>query len=265
MAYLALFIGLLGAAILLVYAAGSMPAARLAKILRYAGGGVLSLVTAFLAVTGRIGLAIPVGLAAMALFRGDLGALGGFARSLPGMGSKSAGQTSDVETPWLVMWLDHDSGEMGGRVRQGRFAGAELESLSDDDLITLREELAPDEDSLRVLDTYLDRMRAGEPRHDSAGGGRGGARGSDAGGRAHSGWGSGSQDGTGDGARDGARRSSSMSREDAYEVLGLKPGAGEEDIRAAHRELMQRVHPDKGGSSFLAAQLNQAKDTLLGQ
>lgn len=249
MAYLALFVCLLGAAILLVYAAGNMPPATLARILRFVGGGLLSLVTMFLAVTGRLGLAIPAGIAALALFRGDIGSLGGFARSMPGMGRKSAGQRSDVETEWLSMWLDHDSGAMGGRVRKGRFAGAELEHLSREDLDDLRGEIAADEESVRLLDAYIDRMLGGEA---GAGGDAGDGR-ADAS----------SGGGNGGGGGRGARHTGAMTREDALEVLGLGPDATDADIRAAHRELMQKVHPDRGGSSYLAAQLNQAKDVLL--
>ena len=55
-----------------------------------------------------------------------------------------------------------------------------------------------------------------------------------------------------------------MEREEAYKVLGLQPGASREAIKAAHRRLMQRVHPDHGGSDELAACVNRAKDLLLG-
>jgi len=61
-----------------------------------------------------------------------------------------------------------------------------------------------------------------------------------------------------------ARPSSAMSREDAYAVLGLAPGASETAIREAHRRMMAKVHPDRGGSDYLAAQINQARDVLLG-
>jgi len=61
-----------------------------------------------------------------------------------------------------------------------------------------------------------------------------------------------------------ARRSSAMTREEAYQVLGLKPGASEADIRAAHHRLMRAAHPDAGGSDWLAARINQARDMLLG-
>ena len=55
-----------------------------------------------------------------------------------------------------------------------------------------------------------------------------------------------------------------MSTEEAMEVLGLKPGFSKEDVKQAHRRMMQKVHPDRGGSDYLAAQINQAKDILLG-
>lgn len=60
------------------------------------------------------------------------------------------------------------------------------------------------------------------------------------------------------------RREGPMSREDAYAVLGLKPGASVAEIRAAHRRLMRGAHPDGGGSDWLAARINQARDILLG-
>jgi hypothetical protein len=55
-----------------------------------------------------------------------------------------------------------------------------------------------------------------------------------------------------------------MSRAEALKVLGLEPGATTDEIRAAHRRLILQNHPDKGGSSYLAAKINQAKDVLLG-
>jgi hypothetical protein len=58
-------------------------------------------------------------------------------------------------------------------------------------------------------------------------------------------------------------RSGTMTRTEAYEVLGLKPGASEAQIRAAHLGLMRGVHPDHGGSDWLAARINQARDVLL--
>ena len=245
MAWFVLFVSLLSAAILLFYAASSLPAASLAKIMRYIGGGMLGVLALVLLLTGRIGLAAPAAVAAFALFRGNLGRLGAFARHIPGMGTPSSGQTSDIQTPWLVMWLDHDTGRMGGRVRQGKFSGAELEHLSLDDLLLLRGELIGDGESLRLLDSFIERVHGADVGGDSAREG-----GEQSGGQSH---------------REQVSRpnASGMSREEAFEVLGLAPGATVEDIKQAHRDLMQKVHPDRGGSSYLATKLNQAKDLLL--
>jgi hypothetical protein len=71
--------------------------------------------------------------------------------------------------------------------------------------------------------------------------------------------------GTGAGAGAGPSRSGAMTREEAYQVLGLHVGASEADIRAAHHRLMRAAHPDAGGSDWLAARINQARDMLLGR
>ncbi len=149
----------------------------------------------------------------------------------------SPGRTSEVITRFLRMVLDHDSGDMSGEILEGAFAGRQLTQMDEAELIALwRECRAADGQSAAVLEAYLDRA-LGEAWREAAGAGPGGET---AGG--HEG----------------------MNREDAYEILGLEPGASDSEIREAHRRLMQKVHPDHGGSNYLAAKINRAKELLLG-
>ncbi len=153
----------------------------------------------------------------------------------------SPGQASEVETRFLRMTLDHDSGVMTGQIKEGRFAGRMLEDLELDDLIALWAECrAEDAQSAAVLEAYLDRTQGEAWREAAARGGAG------AGPRAP-----------------GA--AGTMSREEACEILGIEPGASRKAIHEAHRRLMQKVHPDHGGSNYLAAKINQAKALLLGE
>ena len=153
-------------------------------------------------------------------------------RPPPGFGSPGAGQRTETRTTFLEAWIDHATGDVGGSVLQGRFVGRSLDGLADVELLELHGECARDADSLRVLEAYLDR-------------------------RLGSAW----------------RRTQEpplrnprvdMTRQEALSVLGLTEGASPDEIRAAHRRLIQRVHPDVGGSADLAARINRAKDVLLG-
>ncbi len=151
----------------------------------------------------------------------------------------SPGQASEVETRFLRMTLDHDSGEMTGRVTAGRFAGRALDELELDDLIALWAECrAEDAQSAAVLEAYLDRTQGEAWREAAAQGGAGPRAPASAG---------------------------AMSQEEACDILGLEPGASRAAIHEAHRRLMQKVHPDHGGSNYLAAKINQAKALLLGE
>jgi hypothetical protein len=141
-----------------------------------------------------------------------------------------------VRTAALEMELDHDTGSLEGMVLAGRLEGRELRALSLPELLVLREELAADSESLQLLETYLD-GRFPVWREDA-------------------------QANAGDG-QGAAPASGAVTEEEAYKILGLEPGASAADIRKAHRRLMQRLHPDLGGSSFLAARINAAKDILL--
>lgn len=179
---------------------------------------------------------------------GGRGLGGGWSRARTGYdagaanASSGSGQKSSVETAWLRMWLDHATGRMDGEVLQGNHAGSRLSSLSFETIVALlRECRAADNQSAALLEAYLDRM-AGEDWRERASARSAGASGGAA-----------------------AKPGGSMGRDQAYEILGLKPGATAEAIKAAHRRLMKKFHPDQGGSTHLAAQINQAKDLLLGE
>ena len=140
------------------------------------------------------------------------------------------GQTSEVETAFLRMRLDHDTAEMDGTVLQGRYEGRALRGLDLAELLGLLDECRSDRQSMAVLEAYLDRI------HDGWRERRGPPPGP-------------SQQG--------------MSENEARAVLGVGPDAPREEIVTAHRRLMQRLHPDRGGSDYLAAKLNAAKSLLL--
>jgi DnaJ domain len=203
-------------------------------------------------------LRVGAGVAALAgagflVFRGMVG----YAMSLAALGSwllwgsggnpwiggtqKTGGQTSRVATEYLEVELDHDTGEIAGRVLKGVFAGRQFEELAPAEMAQLWQDCRfADPQSAQVLEAYLDRLHP-TWREDLA--------------RAE-----GAPDPGLEGTHD-----SGMTRAQALDVLGLQEGASEQDIRRAHRELMMKLHPDRGGSTFLAAKINEAKDVLLGK
>ncbi len=204
----------------------------LARQLRI-GAGVAALAGAgILVVRGLVGYAMTLAALGSWLLWGGGGATwGGFG----GSAQKSPGQTSRLVTQHLEVELDHDTGEMRGRVLKGRFAGRQMEQMAPLDMARLWQDCRfADPQSAQVLEAYLD--------------------------RAHPSW----RDDLArtDGER-GPAPEGAMTREEALKVLGLEPGASEEDIHRAHRELMMKLHPDRGGSTFLAAKINEAKDVLL--
>jgi hypothetical protein len=203
---------------------------KLVQIGRPAGGIAAVAVSAFLIFRGHLEVAIPLGLFGLGLLGwGPFASTGLFQRT-----QKTPGQTSRVRASFLEMELDHDSGAMRGTVLAGRHAGRSLDELELSALLDLLTE--SDADSRALLAGYLDRREPGWREH---------AKGDAAA-------------GAGPVARGGK-----MSEEEAYQVLGLAPGASAEDIARAHRTLMKKLHPDQGGSTYLAAQINAAKEVLL--
>ncbi len=209
----------------------------LARALKVAGGVVALAVAAFVGVRGELAVAIPIGVFGAGLLgwspfgSSGLGNIGGL---FAAAGRRSAGQRSRVRSHFLEMTLDHDSGELTGRIVAGPYAGRQLDEF---DLPQLTAMIAAfDTESVALLEGYLDRRFPAWREN---------AQGNAAGGRSR------------------ATSSSKMTQEEAYQILGLQPGAGRDEISRAHRTLMKKLHPDQGGSTYLAARVNEAKDTLL--
>ena len=213
-----------------IFARGN-PAA-IAKGLKLAGGVAALAGAGLMLFRGRIDMAFLLGGAAAWLFGWS-----GF--GVPGFGRRTArtpGAVSRVRSAMIEMELDHDTGALGGTVLAGSFAGRALNDLSEEALRRLYAECAQaDVDGVRLLEAYLDR-RFPRWREDAQG-------------DAH--------------ARRAQPHTSAMSEEEAYQILGLQPGAGADEVRRAHRTLMKKLHPDQGGSTYLAARVNQAKEILL--
>ena len=217
--------------LLLVYLFVNADPARLARGLKVTGIVVAVAAVATLAISGRLAaILMPVAMLMPLLIR---------VRSLlDRYRPPAAGQTSTVATAFLRMTLDHDTGSMEGTILRGRFAGMRLDELGAADLLALlRECRAEDEEGARLLEAYLDRIHP-QWREELAG----------------------ERAGSGAGARS---TSGDMSVDEAYAILGLSAGADAEAIKEAHRRLMVKLHPDHGGSDYLATKINRARDVLL--
>jgi hypothetical protein len=220
--------------ILLLWAANGFSKAnpkQAAKALRSIGGGGALLFAVFLLLRGQITIAIPLGAVGLGLLGWSLPLPWGLGRWAPG----GAAQKSRVRSAFLEMELDPGSGAMAGRVLAGRYEGAPLDALDVPTLVGFLGDI--DDDSRRLLAAYLDRR---DPR-----------------------WRENTQDDPAAGRGSGGSPSGKMTEEEAYQVLGLQPGASADEIARAHRSLMKKLHPDQGGSTYLAARVNQAKDVLL--
>jgi hypothetical protein len=153
--------------------------------------------------------------------------------------SNAAAQQSTVAAAILSMSLDHASGALDGSVSSGPFAGQTLNQMSDADLLALYTYcIDEDTDSARLLESYLD-QRLGPDWHLDVN----------------------QQDQQNRQA--GGGQSTEMDRAQALAILGLGDDASDEEIVQAHRRLMQKLHPDRGGNDYLAAQINRARDILL--
>ncbi len=153
-------------------------------------------------------------------------------------GSSGAQDSSSIRTRFLHMTLKHESADMDGQVLEGQFAGQSLSQLSLEQLLTLANECRQDADSLQVLEAYLDRSHGQWRENNGAYEEQGGSESRSA-------------------------SEAAMDRRTALEILGLSDDAGKDDIVQAHRRLMQKMHPDRGGSDFLAKKINEARDYLL--
>jgi DnaJ-domain-containing protein 1 len=212
--------------------------AVLARAIKIVGGVVSLAVAAFTGIKGELAVAIPLGIFGAGLLGwspfggaglGNIGGLfGGF------NAQRSPGQASKVRSQFLEMSLDHDSGALKGQIVAGPLAGHSLDEFDLPQLTAMIQGF--DAESVALLESYLDR-RFPAWRHDSQGNAAGG----------HS----------------RSATNGKMTEEEAYQILGLQPGAGRDDIGRAHRALMKKLHPDQGGSTYLAARVNEAKDILL--
>lgn len=204
---------------------------QVALLLRWVGGIGALAVAGFLLFRGAIAIAIPLG----AFGLGLLGWTSFWPASFTARTQRSTGHMSKVRTAFLEMELDHDTGAMRGRVIAGSYQGAFLDALDRAALIKLLGEV--DNDSRDLLAAYLDRMAPGwrdQAQHESAGS-------------------------SGPPPSGGGK----MTEQEACQILGIAPGASKEEITRAHRSLIKKLHPDQGGTTYLAARINEAKDVLL--
>lgn len=221
---------LVGVVLVLRWFVGADPKTVL-RLLKWTGLVLAVLFGLLLLVSGRLAW-LWVALVGLLPWVSRLRALGRFARAARG---PSGGQQSEVRTRFVLMRLDHDTGDMDGEVLQGPFAGRRLSELAMDEVVSLWRAAASDPQSVSVLEAYLDRVHG-------------------------DGWDHGRAAGSKDQA---SRQSGSMSVEEAYSVLGLDASATEAEIKRSHKELMKKVHPDHGGSDYLASKINEAKELLL--
>ncbi len=212
----------------LLYLLLTQPAQKSAAFLMNAGPFALIGIGAVLTLTRRGALGLPL------IFIGVTWLRRTRARSPI---SPAGGKTSTVRSLFLEMELDHDTGELDGRILRGSREGSRLSLLGEDELLSLHQEFNSDPDSLALLESFLERNHPGWLERVKS---------------EPSGW-------------SGSAAPAQMSREEACEILGVSSDASREEIIEAWRRLIKRMHPDSGGSAFLAAKINAAKTVLLGE
>jgi hypothetical protein len=207
---------------------------KILRLLWWVGMAVAAVLVIFATVTGR--LPVLLGIAAFLLpLISRWRVLQNILKTARG---PTAGQGSEVRTRFVRMRLDHDTGVMDGTVCEGPYAGQQLSSLTFANVLEVYQAAyAADLQSAQVLQAYLERMHAEAwQAHTSAGPRDSGDVGSGGG---------------------------PMTPGEARAILGVSANAGPEAIKQAHRRLMKQVHPDHGGSDYLAARINEAKEVLL--
>ncbi|HUB65053.1 MAG TPA: DnaJ domain-containing protein [Methylocella sp.] len=209
--------------------------AALALVLRRGGGGAALVAAVVLLLRGRIDMAIGFGGLGAWLLGIGKGSLWGMFKS---SGRRGKRNVSCVRSAMIEMELDHDSGKMRGTVLAGADEGKSLDAMTRPQCEVLYDLCCQDDpEGARLVEAYLDRRFAG--------------------------WRAAAQNGRNPGRRNSRRRSATMTEDEAYEVLGLQKGASEEDVVRSHRSLMKKLHPDHGGTTDLAARVNEAKDVLM--
>jgi hypothetical protein len=205
----------------------------LARLLRQSGGVLALLIAGLLVLRGRIDIAFLLGGLGLWL-------LGRSPAAWFGPGARRGSSASRVRSAIIEMELDLASGVIRGTVLAGPDEGKSLDQMSRPQCEALyRLCLRDDPDGARLLEAYFDRRFPG--------------------------WRSARDDGQ-DARRQGSHaspRPGVMSEDEAYEVLGLHKGASRDDVVRSHRSLIKKLHPDHGGSTDLAARVNEAKDVLI--
>lgn len=237
--YILIGLGLLGGFLLFARWYSRVDARTLLKVLKRVGIGLLAVAALLLIVTGRFGLALAAGAFLLPWAMRTFGAAGAGAYAGAAGAGPTGGGNSSIRTRFLHMRLEHASGELDGEIASGTDAGRRLSDMDEASLtLLLAGYRREDPQSAQLLEAYLDRSFPEWRQHAAS---------------------------QGEQAKAGSGEPAVMSKEDALRILGLETGASEAEIKAAYHRLISSLHPDRGGSDYLAAQVNRARDVLLGR